>query len=121
MLNSILSGIPITRSDSLCVYSNTGSYNVVATGNGPGGNFIVSSSPTSNIPFKVFWQDEANAAVELFTGNSLNGRVSTSNTTNCGGGATNNTELQITFAAIDLAAATAGVHTGTLTLLITPE
>lgn len=115
-----LTDINITATDPLpatvsggttaCVFSNStdNKYSVTATGSGNA--FTLGAN---GIPYTASW-----GGVTLDPGTALTNQTGSSNPT-CGTSSTNAT-LTVTFADTDIAAATPGLHTGTITLLITP-
>jgi hypothetical protein len=113
-------GADIAGSDDLCVYSNTGGYEITATGNGTGQAFELIGS-SANIPYTVEWSDSAGAGsgTALTTNVALTGQGGTFSTTDCGGG--NNAQVIVRASEPDLAVAPADNYTGVLTLLVAPE
>ena len=109
----------ITRTSRHCVASTAAGnlFNVTITGNGPGGSFTLASGPSA-LPYRVWYRDwpgqawqQVTPGVTLF---NLRGR---NNPNNCQG---QRQRLRVRFMANDLAAASAGSYSGTLTLLVGP-
>ena len=111
---------PYGYSDGICVWSNTGGYNVTATGDGPAGSFEISFGG-SRVPYSVTWADQVSAADPLTTAVALTTQQATVNSTTCNSGADNTATVQVIFAATDLAMAIAGSYSGTLTVVVAPE
>ena len=110
----------MTGADDLCVYSNTGAYQITATGNGAGLAFhLIGTSAT--VPYTVEWADAAGAGTgdALTTNTPLTGQSGTITTPNCDGG--NNARVIVTANSTDIAPAPAGNYVGVLTLVVAPE
>lgn len=105
--------------DDVCVYSNTGRYQVTATGDGTTTPFSMTNGSTELV-YSVRFNDaiggggqSAPASGDIittpFTGNSA--------AVDCGG--TDNASFEVTIAGDVLQAAPAGTYNGNLTLLVT--
>ncbi len=110
----------LSGNDSLCVWTTTGAYNITATGSGALNAFTLAAG-LSTVPYTVSWADTAGAGsgTGVTTGTPLVAQTSGAATTNCAGGDT--ATVFVDIAEPDLAAATDGLHTGTLTLVVAPE
>jgi hypothetical protein len=119
-LGTYTGGANMTGADDLCVYSNTGGYDITATGNGAGQAFELLGS-SANIPYTVEWATTAGAGTgaSLTTGTPLTGQSGAFTTPNCNGG--DNAQVIVTVDSTDLAAAPADNYTGVLTLLVAPQ
>jgi hypothetical protein len=105
-----------------CIYRvGTPGYNLTATGDGASNAFTVELADGSDaIPYTVSFSDAANATpAALSSGTAKTGLLANTDAADCGG--TPNVTLAVAVNATDYAAATAGDHTGVLTLLVTPE
>jgi hypothetical protein len=119
-LGTYTGGANMTGADDLCVYSNTGGYEITATGNGPSSAFELIGSG-ANIPYTVQWADAAGAGTgdPLTSGTALTGQAGTFTTPNCNGG--NNARVMVSVNSTALAAAPADAYAGVLTLLVAPQ
>ena len=114
----------LSNAQSICVYSTGTSsrYHVTATGSGAGGAFTLASG-SNLLAYEVQW----NASPNQTTGNALNagialtGLTSTATASACGSGPSTSASLIMIIRTGALSAATAGVYSGTLTLLIAPN
>jgi hypothetical protein len=107
-----------------CIYRvGTPGYNLTATGDGSPDPFTVSISGTGGtdpIPYTVSFSDTANPTLAaLSSGTAKTGLLANTVAADCAGSP--NVTLSVAVNATDYAAATAGNHTGILTLLVTPE
>ncbi|MBO9518906.1 MAG: hypothetical protein J7493_12630 [Porphyrobacter sp.] len=114
-----------SANQNVCVWSNTATkaYTITATGSGAGSAFTLVNG-TSIVPYTVQWA----ASSGQTTGTALaSGTASTSMTSGalnqtCSVSPTTTASLIVGIASTDLLAMSAGVsHTGTLTLLVTPQ
>lgn len=119
-LGTYTGGGNMTGADDLCVYSNTGGYDITATGNGADQAFELIGA-SANIPYTVEWATTAGAGTgsALTTGMPLAGQGGTFTTPNCNGG--DNAQVIVTVNSTNLAAAPADSYTGVLTLLVAPQ
>ena len=105
-----------TQSDSVCVFSSTGAYNVTVTSSN--GSFILTdTNTTTDIVYTVDWTVGTLAAVTYNT--AITGLVADSTAIDCG--ATTNATFTVSVAAAAFNAADPGSYTDTLTLLVQPE
>lgn len=106
----------LTDSDEVCVYANTGRYQVIATGDGPG---FVLVDGARTLPYSVWFRDRSGDAAELVSGVPSSTRfVGDRQAVDCGGGS--NASLDVTIAPAVLQAAPAGDYAGSLRLTVTP-
>jgi hypothetical protein len=119
-LGNYTGGANMTGADDLCVYSNTGGYDITASGNGGGSAFELIGGSV-NIPYTVEWADTAGAGTgsPLTSGTALTGQGGTFSTPDCGG--VDNARVIVTVNSTDLAAAPADNYIGVLTLLVAPQ
>jgi hypothetical protein len=119
-LGTYTGGANMTGDDTLCVYSNTGGYQITATGNGPGSAFELLGG-SANIPYTVEWADTAGAGTgtPLTTNTPLTGQGGTFTTPDCG--SVDNARVFVTVNSTALASAPADNYIGVLTLLVAPE
>lgn len=118
----------VTLTDSVCVFTSGGAYEVTASGSGAANAFTVTDGSTL-ISYTVQWDDSAGASsgTTLTTGvQSSANFAGTTTLSDCTPTPTNNATFIVTMngdsGTNDLASATTGVnYTGTLTLLVTPE
>ncbi len=109
----------ITRVSRHCVASTASGnlFSITLTGNGPGGSFTLASGPGS-LPYRVWYRDRPGQAwQEASPGVTIFNLVGRNNPNNCRG---QRQRVRVRFMANDLAAATAGTYSGTLTLLVAP-
>ncbi len=117
-----------TNSQNVCVFSAfvifgfpiRRPYSVIATGNGSGGAFTLSSG-ASTLPYQVRWADAANqtTGTQLTAGATASGFGNASNSQTCSGG--ENASLIVTIPGTALATATAGSYSGVLSITIVPN
>ena len=118
----------VVLTDSVCVFTSGGTYEVTASGSGTASAFTVTDGSTL-VSYTVQWDDAAGASsgTALTTGvQSSANFAGTSTLSDCTPTPTNNATFIVTMngdgGTNDLASATTGVnYTGTLTLLVTPE
>ena len=117
----------LSQSDDVCIYSSeaSGLYAVTVTGSGPSGSFELSDGGSGTIPFSVAWNDQTgttgNSAVSATTPlTSQSGACdkSTSCSSGCG---SNNANFEVTIDQSDLASATTGSYSATISILIEAE
>ena len=113
----------LSGSDSLCVWTTTGAYNVTATGSGAGGAFTLDDGSGGTLAYAVEWADTAAAGAgsAMTAGAALNGQNAAATSTTCNGGANLDATVLVDVIEADLAAASYGNYTGTLTLVVAPE
>lgn len=110
---------PVTGSDLLCVYINSGVlYTVTASGSGSGGAFEVSNGSVA-IAFTSTWNDGTGAAA-LTAGTPLANRGNTNTTSiDCSGGGASNATFAVNVPVVNLqAVAGTGIFSGTVTLTV---
>jgi len=118
----------VTLTDSVCVFTSGGAYEVTASGSGAANAFTVTDGSTL-VSYTVEWDDAAGASsgTALSTGvQSSANFAGTTTLSDCTPTPTNNATFIVTMngssGSNDLASATTGAnYTGTLTLLVTPE
>lgn len=107
----------------LCVYSDTGSYDVTISGQGGSGSAFAVSSGSGTIPYSVYWNDASGTAgsVQVTTpGSPLIGRRNADPShSDCNSGT--NANLEIRFSEVNLQSARAGSYFGTVTVLVEPN
>lgn len=103
-----------------CV-GTTGSrpFRITIRGTGPGDSFRLSNG-ISALPFTVFYKGRTGSLTQVSAGTPLTGLVGNTRA-QCVNLSRQNEQLRVTLAATDLAAATAGSYSGTLTLTVAPE
>jgi len=119
-LGTYAGGGNMSGADDLCVYSNTGGYEITATGNGAGGAFELIGTAV-NLPYTVQWATSAGAGSgnAMTAGAPLGGQGGTFTTPDCG--ASDNAQVIVAVDSTDLASAPTGNYTGVLTLLVAPQ
>jgi hypothetical protein len=125
-LGTYTPGANLTGDDTVCVYSNTGGYQITATGNAGGtGPAFAPTGGTSgaSIPYFVQWADTggAGSGTSLTANTALAGQVDSVRSPDCSGGTANNARVFVTVNDADLAAAPADAYLGVLTLLVAPQ
>jgi len=119
--------VDATRSQNICVFSNTlhGGYKITARGSGGGSAFTLSAGGSvSPLPYQVQWSDVSGASsgTALSPGVALTGQTSNATKTTCSLGPASSASLIVALRASDLQAAASGLtYTGTLSLTIAPE
>jgi hypothetical protein len=119
--------VDATRTENVCVFSNTlpRGYNVTARGSGAASAFTLSaggSIPT--LPYTVQWSatSGASAGTTLAVATPLTGQTSVATSTTCHSGPSTSASLIVILRTADLQAALSGVsYSGTLSLTIAPE
>jgi hypothetical protein len=105
-----------TQSDSVCVFSSTGAYNITLSS--ANGSFILSdTNTTTDIAYSVDWT--VGTATTAVYNAPITGLVGDSNAIDCG--ATTNASFAVSVTAANFNAADPGNYTDTLTLLVQPE
>lgn len=117
-------GVDATRSQNVCLFSDTNSngYNITATGIGPGGTFQLASGPSA-LAFEVQWGSSSgqSSGIQLTPNVPLTGQVSTATQQTCNNGPPTSASLIILLRSATLSGATAGTYSGTLTLVVGAE
>lgn len=113
----------MSGSDSLCVWTTTGGYNITASGDGAGGAFTLDDGGGTTLPYTVEWADTAGAGsgTALTSGNALAGQTAAATSTTCNSGASLDATVLVDIAEAALSSVTDGAYTGTLTLVVAPE
>lgn len=113
----------MSGNDQVCVFSNTGGYEVTATGDGAGNAFELSNG-TDALDYGVEWADSAGAGsgTAMTSGAALQFAAPSGpiTTPDCNGGTSLNARVFVDVLATDLAVAPAGTYTGVLTLTVAP-
>jgi hypothetical protein len=110
--------IDANATQSVCAYSSSDVYSVTASGDGPGGEFVLLGG-VSGLPFEVQWSGTAAATTGIsLTAGVASSSFSSTQNVNCSGGPSATLIVQIRAA--QLQAATAGAYSGTLTILLAP-
>ena len=105
-----------TESDSVCVFSSTGAYNITLSSTN--GSFELSdTNTTTNIPYSVDWT--VGTATTAVYNTAITGLVGDSTAVDCG--ATTNATFSVSVTAANFNAADPGNYSDTLTLLVQPE
>lgn len=111
-------------SQSLCAFSDSSSngYSVIATGNGSGGSFELSSG-SAQLPYEVLWADSAGqtGGSALVAGVVTSGFTSGASHQFCNSGPSASASLTIVIRGATLSSARAGAYLGTLQITIAPE
>ena len=111
-------------SQSICAFaqSSQNSYSVSATGTGPSGAFLLSSS-SGTIPYEVEWASSANQQTgdALRPGVANSGLRSSATQHTCNSGPNSNASLIIVVRASEAGSARAGMYSGNLTVTIAPD
>jgi len=104
------------NADAVCVFSSTGSYNLVITTNN--GSFQLESSQTlTDIPYSLEWITTYSTPVVY--NNIINGLIGDRRSVDCNG--TTNAIFQITVTPAAFNSAQPGNYQDTLTFLVQPE
>lgn len=109
----------LTGSDAACVFSSTTAYTVVATGDGPGGSFVLAAGPGGTLPYAVEWTDDRGTTATLVAGRQSGIFSAQTNSAACQGGT--NTTIRIRVTSDNAEQALSGLYGGTLTLEISPS
>jgi alanine-alpha-ketoisovalerate/valine-pyruvate aminotransferase len=105
-----------TQSDSVCVFSSTGGYNITLTSSN--GSFILNdANTTTDIAYSIDWT--AGGTTTAVYNTAITGLVGDSTSVDCG--ATTNATFAVSVTAANFNAADPGSYTDTLTLLVQPE
>jgi len=116
-----------TKTQSICVFSNTllHGYNVTARGSGAASAFTLSAGGSiPALPYTVQWSQTSGSSTgtALVVGTPLTGQRSNALTSACSLGPSTSASLILILRTADLQAALAGVsYAGTLSLTIAPE
>ena len=106
--------------DQICVAASTGGYSVTITGSGASSAFTVASG-AKTIAYTVEFKDATKAYATVTSNVPMAGfTTGRTNTTSCSG-ANAAAFYRVTLSPTNLAAATAGTYTGTVTVRITPQ
>jgi len=112
------------RSQSVCLYADTAtnSYDVTASGTGPGGTFQLTSGADA-LGYQVQWSSSAGqtSGAQLAPNVPLTGQVASATHQTCGTGPATSASLIVVLPAAALSSAMAGTYNGTLTLVVGPE
>ncbi len=109
-------------SDTFCIWSTTGGYNITITSqNGGGGNFIAANGP-DQVGYSVVFDDstDPSTGATVVEGTPI-GSLLTPDDSFPAGCAADNAVLEVTFLDGDLNTAGAGVYTDEVTLIVAPE
>jgi len=113
---------PLSSDIDLCVYSDTGSYDVTVTGSGSGSSFTINSGSNA-ISYSVYWNDTSgtSGSVQITTPGSPLGNQGGAHETepDCNGGT--NANLEVRFSESNLQAAKAGSYSGTVYVTVEPN
>lgn len=117
--------IDAIQSQSICVYTKSppaNNYSVTASGSGPGGAFLLSSS-NGTLPFEVQWSATPGqtSGSPLIANTALTGQHSNASADDCSSGPASTASLIVILRSAALGAAFSGTYTGTLNLLVAPE
>ena len=108
---------------SVCAFSSTRSksYTITAFGSAPGSNFALSSG-RDDLPFDLQWSPSpGQTSGDALTPNSVAGPyASIARHQRCNNGPPSSASLIVIIRSSDSAAATAGVYSGSVTLLLAP-
>jgi hypothetical protein len=119
--------VDATRTQNLCVFSNTitRGYNVTARGSGASSAFTLSAGGSvSALPYTVQWSPSSGGTTgtALTPGAPLTGQTSAATQVMCHNGVATSASLIVILRTADLQAAASGVsYAGTLALTIAPE
>ncbi|NOX50755.1 MAG: hypothetical protein GXP16_09500 [Gammaproteobacteria bacterium] len=116
--------LPFTGGDAIgasdaCIYRNTtGTYQIIATGDGAGGAFTLTDGTTPVAYAPTF--DDGTGASALVSATALTAQSGADNEINCANTGLN-ASVGVTVDGTDAAALAAGTYAGTLTLVVSPE
>jgi hypothetical protein len=118
-------GADLVRSQSVCVYSKApplDQYRITATGSGSGGAFELSSG-SDTLPYEVEWSASAGQSngTSLVANQALAAQQTTAAADDCSRGPATTASLVVVLRSANLATATSGNYTGTLTLVVAAE
>lgn len=124
-LISVDPGTPASRSESLCIWSNTPTraYSVTASGSGPADSFAVANGAATT-PYSVAWANsgDQSSGTLLTSGIAYAGQNTSAEQPACISGPASTASLILSFASADLQAMQPEVsYTGSLNLLVTPQ
>ncbi|HEY0628209.1 MAG TPA: hypothetical protein VGD23_02670 [Sphingomicrobium sp.] len=112
------------RSQSICLFSNSGGgrYSVTASGSGPGSSFTLSNG-SSSLAYDVEWSDQSGqtSGTSLIPTVAATGRVSAATQQTCNSGPPSSASLTIILRSSALSQASEGNYSGSLTLLVAAE
>jgi hypothetical protein len=112
------------NSQDICAYSNTGGYQVTATGSGAANAFTITDG-TDTIDYTLKWNDETGTSgnAALTTGTPLTGQSSSAPDSGCNSGSNLSANVLVHIEEAELLASnpSATVYSGTVTLLVEPE
>lgn len=116
----------LSANDNLCVgLFGSSNYRIRAIGDGDGNdiNAFALSDGSNFIPYRVFYNDQAGLSgrAELTAATSLSSMTAGSAFWNLFGCLVDNANLSILIEKPNLLSASAGIYTGTLTLIVIPE
>lgn len=111
----------LAETEDVCVWSNTGAYQITAEGDGAGNAFTLANG-ANTVAYTVQWDDAATGSASgtaLTSGTPLTTQSTSATSTTCGAGA--NSSLIVGVASSEFESVPAGTYTGTLTLVVAPE
>lgn len=116
--------VDASRSQNICLFADTdsGRYNITATGTGPGGAFQLSSGGQP-LSFAVQWSSASgqSSGTQLSPNVPLTGQVSGATQQTCNNGPATSASLIVVLPSSALSSASAGTYSGTLTLVVGAE
>jgi hypothetical protein len=114
----------LTDNYDLCVYSNTGGYQITATGSGAANAFTITDG-SDTIAYTLSWNDTTTTTgnQSITTGTALTGQTTAAADATCSSGSSMSSNMYVNIAEAALLAATpsATPYSGTVTLLVEPE
>jgi hypothetical protein len=118
---SYTSGSDAVGSDTFCIWSTTGGYNVTITSLNGAGSFIAANGP-DQVGYDVVFDDSTDPATGVaVTEGAIINSLATTETGFPAGCAGDNAVLEVTFPDANLNSAGAGVYTDEVTLIVAPE
>ena len=115
--------VSLTGGDDVCVYSNSGSYDITATGDGgdTGTAFELTGSGPDSVPYSVEWATSSGAPSgrAMASGTALTGLTGDFTTPDCS--ASTNARVIISVDNTDLGAAAPDIYSGVLTFMVAPQ
>jgi hypothetical protein len=108
--------------EDVCVYSDSGRYNVTATGTGSSGAFLLANGGRT-IAFEVQWSPSSGrqTGTKLTAKSPLTGLTTGATQAQCTSGPSTSASLIVILRSTALSGALPGTYSGQLTLLIAPE
>jgi spore coat protein U-like protein len=115
------SGAVQDRTETLCVYSSTGTYRITASSSNPSGTTFRLKSGSAYIPYSFSWKDTVGGGgfTTLSHNVVVSGQAGRKTNDNCSTG--DNATIRIRIATNDIKTAASGSYRDRVTLLVAPD